>query len=267
MFKRMPIKLHWSSGCGEVGGDRGGGWAAGMGWPKPMSTPVCLAPGCGWCWGWGVLRREGHTPPFHLLWRLGGKDGTRTQDGCGGVHPHGPPCGPAQAQGSHCSQRGEAPSPEAHSRPKTQESEGPRSSARPTLAQSSEPGRTLQSGWLGSLPPSVQGRPLLAAQRVHLSSFQGDLASPHGSVPGSASCRSQCHLLRGLAASLSLGTQADRRPVIALVTHPFVLLAGRLWLWQVPCPCEPGCRPRVQQRPPPPAGFILVCALHLGERT
>ena len=27
--------------------------------------------------GWGVLRREGHTPPFHLLWGLGGEDGTR----------------------------------------------------------------------------------------------------------------------------------------------------------------------------------------------
>lgn len=109
----------------------------------------------------------------------------------------------------------EAPSPGIHCRPNTEETEGPRSSAPSTLAQFSEPGRTLQCGWGSSAPLSVQGWSLLATQSVPLPSFQRDLASPHGSGLRSASCQSRCHPLHGLATSLSLGTQAYPRPVIA----------------------------------------------------
>ncbi|XP_038290411.1 uncharacterized protein LOC119865751 isoform X1 [Canis lupus familiaris] len=42
-----------------------------------------------------------------------------------------------------------------------------------------------------------------------------DLTSPHGSGLRSASCQSRCRPLHGLATSLSLGTQAYPRPVIA----------------------------------------------------
>ena len=103
--------------------------------------------------------------------------------------------------GSHSCQRGETPSLRTHSGAETEESEGPRGSALPTLAQTPESVLFCSVSRAG---------PSLDSPSAPWPSFQQDLALPCGSASRQSWHRPLCVL----AESPPLGTQEHRHPVI-----------------------------------------------------
>lgn len=163
-------------------------------------------------------------------------------------------CPEPDTRGHGC-QRGEAPPLRTHSGAKTEEREGPRV--------------LLFLPWCSPLPLGGLCRVAEAAL-----SCSGSTADPGGApeafpcLPSSRTWPPSWLFLQSVtelscvAESPPLGTQAHQHPAMLLMTHPFLLIPGRLWLW---CPQALGCQPRPQQRPLRYALFIPVCPLHLGE--
>lgn len=118
-------------------------------------------------------------------------------------------------------------------------------------------GAAPSAGWLGQLCPAQGPGPTPGGTPKAFPCFPSSRTWPHSWLFLQSVTELSC-----VAESPPLGTQAHRHPAMLLMTHPFLLISGRLWLW---CPQALGCQPRPQQRPLRYAQFIPVCPLHLGE--